>query len=342
MTGFATRLARLRAALIDPARSERTVIVLLAVYWAVWTAYASMAKAPQGLHPDMTEIVVWSRDLALGYLKHPPLAAWLAAGWFAVLPMAEWSYYALAMLMPVAALWIAWRLMADYLDAEKRVAGLALMTLIPFFNFHALKYNVNTVLMPVWAVTALWFLRSYRTRDAGYAALAGAGAALAMYGKYWSVFLIAGLVAAALADRRRGQYFRSAAPWITVAVGLAVLAPHLKWLAVNHFAPFDYALTIHGEKSFAIAAKSTLGYLAGSLGYVAVPLVIVAAMVRRPAAFADAAWPQNDDRRLAAAAFWAPLLLPVVAPSPARPRSHHSGRCRPGRCCRSFCCRRRR
>jgi len=311
--GPSNRLARLRAALIDPARRERTVLILLVLYWVVWTAYGTMAKAPQGLHADMTEIIAWSRDLALGYLKHPPLAAWLAAGWFAVFPLAEWSYYALAMLMPVATLWIAWRLMADYLDAEKRVVGLALLTLVPFFNFHALKYNVNTVLMPTWAMTALWFLRSYRTRDAAYAALAGFGAALAMYGKYWSVFLIAGLVVAALVDRRRAAYFRSRAPWITVAVGLVVLAPHLRWLVDNNFAPFSYAMTVHGEKTFAVAAMSTLGYLAGSLGYVALPLVIVLAMARRPAVLADAAWPHDDDRRLAAAAFWAPLLLPVIA-----------------------------
>jgi 4-amino-4-deoxy-L-arabinose transferase-like glycosyltransferase len=312
MSGPSNRLARLRAALTDPARADRTVLVLLALYWLVWTAYATMAKAPQGLHPDMTEIVAWSRDLALGYLKHPPFAAWLAAGWFAVLPMAEWSYYALAMLMPVVALWIAWRLMGDYLPEEKRVVGLALLTLIPFFNFHALKYNVNTVLMPLWAATALWFLRSVRTRNLLDAALAGAAAALAMYGKYWSVFLIAGLVVAALVDRRRGAYFRSAAPWVTVAVGLAAMAPHLKWLVDSHFAPFSYAMTIHGEKSLAIAAKSAVGYLAGSLGYVALPLVIVLGMARRPASILGD-WPQQDERRLVSAAFWGPLLLPVVA-----------------------------
>jgi hypothetical protein len=313
MSGPATRLARLRAALTDPRRRERTVVVLLALYWLVWTAYGTISKAPQGLHADMTEIVAWSRDLALGYLKHPPLAAWLAAGWFAVFPVADWSYYGLAMLMPVAALWIAWRLMADYLDADKRVVGFALLTLIPFFSFHALKYNVNTVLMPLWAATALWFLRSYERRDAGNAALAGLAAALAMYGKYWSAFLIAGLVVAALVDRRRGAYFRSPAPWITIAAGLVVLAPHLKWLVYNHFAPFSYAMTIHGEKSSAVAAKSALGYLGGSLGYVALPLFIVLAMARRPAVLADAAWPHDDKRRLAAAAFWAPLLLPVIA-----------------------------
>ena len=129
--------------------------------------------------------------------------------WFSVLPVAEWSYYLLAMLMPAIALWIVWRLSADYLDIEKRVVGLALLTFIPFFNFHALKFNVNTVLMPLWAVTTLWFLRSYKTRSALYAALAGVGAAGCMLGKYWSVFLLAGLAVAALIDRRRAGYFRS-------------------------------------------------------------------------------------------------------------------------------------
>ena len=172
--------AFLRVALTAPSRRERTVLVVLAVYWMVWTAYGTVSKAPQGLHADMTEIIAWSRDLALGYLKHPPLAAWLAAGWFAVFPVAEWSCYGLAMLMPVAALWIAWRLMADYLDAEKRVIGLTMLTLVPFFNFHALKYNVNTVLMPLWAITSLWFLRSYRACSPGYATLAGLASALEM------------------------------------------------------------------------------------------------------------------------------------------------------------------
>src|SRR6478735_8842964 len=150
----------------------------------------------------MVELVAWSRDLALGYFKHPPLAAWVTAAWFAVFPVTAFSYYLLAMLMPVAALWIVWRLSADYLEADKRVFGLALMTFVPFFNFHALKYNVNTVLLPLWAATTFWFLRSYRLRHAGYAALAGLGAAACMYGKYWSVVLLAGLFVAALIDRR--------------------------------------------------------------------------------------------------------------------------------------------
>ena len=303
---------RLRAALTDPARRERNIVLALAAYTVLWTIYGTIVKSGQGLHPDMTELLDWSRHLAWGY-KHPPLAAALVWLWFTVFPVAAWSYYLLAMLMPALTLWIVWRLSADYLDIEKRVFGLALLTLVPFFNFHALKFNVNTVLMPLWAAATFWFLRSYRMRSALYAALAGIGAAACMLGKYWSIFLIAGLIVAALIDKRRGVYFRSAAPWITVAAGLIVIAPHLVWLYQHHFEPFAYAMYVHGEKSFGAAALSALGYLAGSAGYVAVP-VIIALVAGRPnrATLADIMWPGEPDRRLAAAAFWAPLLLPVL------------------------------
>ncbi len=306
-------IARLHAALADPARRERNVVLALAVYVVLWTLYGTIAKSRQGLHDDMIELLDWSQHLALGY-KHPPFAAWVVRLWFSIFPVAGWSFYLLAMLMPATALWIVWRLSAYYLDIEKRIFGLALLTLVPFFNFHALKFNVNTVLMPLWAATTWWFLRSYATRSAIYAALAGFGAACAMLGKYWSVFLIAGLVVAALTDRRRAAYFRSAAPWITVTVGLVAIAPHFVWLVQNNFESFSYAVGVHGDKPFAETLRAAFGYLAGSAGYVAVP-VIIAAVAGRPsrATVADMIWPADTDRRLAAAAFWAPLLLPVVA-----------------------------
>ncbi len=305
---------RWRDALSDPARRERAVLVSLALYVLLWTVYGTIAKSSQGLHPDMTEIVAWSRDLSLGYLKHPPLAAWLVRLWFTVFPVAEWSYYFLAMLMPAVALWIVWRMSADYLDADKRIAGLALLTFVPFFNFHALKFNVNTVLLPLWAATTWFFLVSVRTRGTFWAILAGIAAAGAMLGKYWSIFLLAGLALAALCDRRRTEYFRSATPWITIAAGLIALAPHLVWLVRNNFETFSYAMIVHGAKPLADTVIGALSYLAGVLGYIAVPVAIACAAVRPGVkTLWDMLWPRDTDRRLVAAAFWGPLLLPAFA-----------------------------
>jgi 4-amino-4-deoxy-L-arabinose transferase-like glycosyltransferase len=309
-------MERLLDSLTDPARRERSVAAALLCYVALWTLYGMLAKASQDIHVDMSEQFALARELALGYPKHPPLTMAVVRAWFAIFPAADWAYYLLAMANVGLTLWIVWRLMARFVNGEKRVVGLALLTLVPFFNFHALKFNVNTVLMPLWAATTLWFLRSYETRSWLYAALAGVGAAGAMLGKYWSIFLLAGLGVAALLDSRRGAYFRSAAPWITAAVGLLVLGPHLLWLYQNNFGPFSYAMDIHGARTVLASVTAALGYLAGGAAYVAAPLALMLVMIRPSrAAWRDILFPATPQRRLAALAFWGPLLLPaIVAP----------------------------
>ena len=301
------------AALSDQARRERTVIAVLVAYVAIWTLYGVLAKGSQDVHADMAEVVAWSRDLAWGYSKHPPLSAWVTAGWFALFPLTDASFYLLAMTMAGLALWIAWHLAGDYLDAERRVLALVILMLVPFFNFHALKFNANTVLMPLWAATTLCFLRSYERRSAGWAVLAGLFAAGAMLGKYWSVFLLMGLGIAALLDARRAGYFRSSAPWITIAVGAVAMAPHLVWLVGSDFAPIKYASVVHAAET---GVKLTaVQYLTGSVASVVLAVVLALAVIRpNLAAVRDILWPKAPERRLAAAAFWWPFLLPVLAP----------------------------
>src|ERR1041384_935150 len=311
MTRLLQPFERMLDALTDPARRERAVIWLLTAYCAAWSLYGALAKGSQDVHFDMGEMVVWSRDAGIGTPKHPPLAAWLVGAWFKIFPQQDWAYYLFAMVLATFALWVAWRVSEGSLEGEKRVAGLLLLTFIPFFNFHALKYNANTVLIPLWALTTWCFLRSHETRSIMGAALAGAAAAAAMMGKYWSVFLLAGLGLAALADPRRGTYFRSAAPWVTVLAGTMLFAPHVAWLVKTDFAPFTYAVVAH-QSTLARSALSGLGFLLGVAGYVAAPIVL-ALLLTRPttAALADTVWPKTPARRFALSAFLAPLVLPA-------------------------------
>jgi hypothetical protein len=145
----------------------------------------------------------------------------------------------------------------------------------------------------------------------GLAALAGVAAAAAMLTKYWAVVLLAAMVIAALADPRRKSYFTSAAPYVTVAAGVAGLSPHLAWLWQHDFESFGYALESHpGTRIEALV--SGIGYLAGALGYAVVPIVLTAVAAKpAPAAVADVVWPREPQRRLAAIVFFLPLLLPA-------------------------------
>ncbi len=257
------RIGRLLDALVDASRCERTVLVALCA--ALWTIYGIIAKGSQDLHFDFGEQYSWSLDTIWASPKHPPLAQWLVGAWFAVFPRADWAYYLFAMVLATAALWFGWRLMERYLDGPKRVIGLALLTFIPVFNFHALKFNNNAMSLPTWVATWL-FLRAFETRRADYAALAGLAAGTAMLSKYWSVFLLAGLGLAALLDRRRLDYLRSPSSWITIAVGALVVAPHFIWVATHGWRTFEWMFSSHPASDYGTALWSGVQYIAGTIG----------------------------------------------------------------------------
>jgi len=232
--------------------------------------------------------------------------------WFDVMPAETWAYYLFAIVMPTITLWIAWHVTGRYLSPEKRLYGIALLTLVPFYNFHALKFNVNTVLIPFWAATTWWFLRSLENRSAGWAALAGVGAAAAMLGKYWSIFLLAGLVVAALCDSRRREYFRSPAPWLTIATGAVLIAPHVYWVATHDFEPIRYAFGAH-PATRTLAAFYTLYFFGGILAYIGGPLLLNLAAIRPSmAAVGDSIWPPPGGRRTISIALGAPILLAAL------------------------------
>ncbi|HWX85597.1 MAG TPA: glycosyltransferase family 39 protein [Xanthobacteraceae bacterium] len=306
------RIEHLFDALIDPARRERTMVVVLACYFIVWSLYAAIAKSSQDVHTDMGEFVAWSREVGLGTPKHPPLGAWLLRAWFAVFPREDWAYYCFAALLPTLALWITWRLAARYLPPDKRVIGIVLLTFVPFYNFHAIKFNANTVLTPFWALATWWFLRSFETRRVGWAVLAGVGAAAAILAKYWSITLLAGLGLAALMDPRRNAYFSSPAPYVTLAVGTVLLTPNIHWLTTHAFMPFSYAMEAHPASS-ALALFSALIFIRDCLAY-AVAAIVLGQLATRPswAAFRDTLWPADPERRTLVVAFATPFLSAVL------------------------------
>lgn len=303
---------RLAAQLCGEKTADLAAARILATYTVIWTLYDVVARASQDIHYDMGEMVGWSRELALGGSKHPELGGWIAGLWFWFFPEHDWSFYLLSNILAAIALWTAWKLSEGWLDCSKRAAGLAALMLMPFFNFFAWKYNANSILMPLWAITTFWFFRSVETRAFGAAALAGLAAAAAMMGKYWTVFLLAGLGASVFFRPDWRVYFRSSAPKVTFAVGFLALSPHLYWLAENHFPSLHYSLSSHAAVSLAKFAESLAIYLIGVPGYAALPLLAIW-LVARPdfAAVKDTLWPPRGPRRFAAVAYWVPIILPL-------------------------------
>ncbi len=291
----------------------RALRILLALFVVIWTLFQIIAFAPVCLHDDMLEIFAWSRHPAAGYGKHPPLAPLLAAAWFAVFPIANWSFELLATVNAAVALSAVDLIARRTVAGDRRLLVLLLLLLTPFYQFHSQRFTPNAVLLSTWPIATYCFLRAFESRRVGWSLMAGATAALAMLGKYYSVYLIAGFILAALYHPRRGDYLRSLSPWLSILGGSAVLAPHIDWLLMMGPSPFRYALAGHAPSSAADEFTKTLFYAAGGLAYVVLPITAYL-LVLRPdrRLLAATLWPKDPDRRMLVLLLAVPLVLPML------------------------------
>jgi 4-amino-4-deoxy-L-arabinose transferase-like glycosyltransferase len=277
----------------------RAVWIFLALFAAVWTLFQIVVFSSICKHEDVFEVFAWSRHPAAGYYKHPPLAALIAGAWFAIFPIADWSFYLLAALNAAVALFAVDLIARRYVASERRLLVLLLLLLTPFYQFYGQRFNPNAVLLSTWPIATYCFLRAFDSRSIAWSVAAGVAAALAMLGKYYSVYLVAGFIVAALSHPRRGDYLRSPAPWVSILSGLTVLAPHLVWLGRLGPWPLRYALAGPVNSSISEQLTTALAYVAGSIAYVSLLLaayLLAAHPTRR--LLAATFWPADPDRRM--------------------------------------------
>ena len=310
-------LERLVGAWFDREPGGRATLILLALFVAIWTPFQIVSFSSLDLHFDEVEIYAWSQHPSAGYYQHPPVAALVAAVWFSVFPAADWSYHLLAMSNAAIALFAIDLIARRYLTGDKRLFVLLFLLLTPFYQFRSVNFNANGILLSTWPIAVYCFLRAFETRGVLWSAAAGAAAALAMLGKYYSVFLIAGLVVAALSHPRRWTYLKSPSPWISAIAGLAVLAPHFYysyWLTTSGYQSFDRAFRTHGLTSQLEILKNNALYLAGAIGYVALPLAAYLLAVRPDRrVLARSLWPADPELRMLLVLLAVPLLLPPLS-----------------------------
>jgi 4-amino-4-deoxy-L-arabinose transferase-like glycosyltransferase len=295
-------------------KGERAVLVLLGVFVVAWTIFHTVTYAAIGLHPDLTEVYDWGRHPLAGYYKHPPLSALVTAVWFSIFPVADWAFNLLALLNAALGLYFADLIARRYVTGDKRLVVLLLLMLTPFYQFFSQKFNANTILLSTWPLAVYCFLRAFESRTVMWSLAAGAAAALAMLGKYYSIYLVGGIVVAALLHPARMRYLKSPSPWISIGVGLLVLAPHIEWLVRTGFQTFVYAYVVHGNPSLGPIAVGIAGYLAGALGYIALPVVAYWLIVRPSRRrLIETLWPSDPDRRMLAVMLAAFVLLPPLS-----------------------------
>ncbi len=288
---------------------------LLAAHVVAWTLFPILSYWPGSLPHDMTEAWAWGQEFQLGYFKHPPFYAWLAAIWFQILPRNDLAYYVLAALVSAGGLAGVWMLARRFLDGPSRAAAVLLLALAPFHGVMAVNFNANSIQLLLWPWTAYFFVRAIETTRLIHGIAFGALAAASLLSKYYSAILIAACAMAALLHPDRARIWRSPAPYAAAIVAGLLLAPHVWWIAKGGQS-LTYAGDRFGFNAGILAMKVAITGLQGP-AFFALPIAAFLAVIG-PKLGAEQlrrgcvglAAPQH--RWLAALAF-GPYLLTLVA-----------------------------
>ena len=138
----------------DRALSLRVGFLALAAYlFALRVAYVGALE----LLPEEAYYWSYSQHLALSYLDHPPLVAWLIAGSTALLGQTEWAVRLPALACSLVTAGFAFALAGRWLGKTAAAATLALCAALPFFFASGVLMTPDAPLTAAWC-GALYFL----------------------------------------------------------------------------------------------------------------------------------------------------------------------------------------
>ncbi len=297
-----------------PTSANRRAIVLLVGFAVIWTLSAQIRNIGVPLPSDMVENFALSREWALGYIKHPPLLNWITAVWFAVMPIAPWSFYLLAMLNAALALGLTW-LAAGYVsDPRRHIMAVALLVLTPIYTFHAANFNHNAISMTLWPLVVLTFFVSIERANLLWSALFGAASGLAILGKYYAGLIVLACMVGALLHPNCRAYLRSPRPYLAAAICALVLAPNLCWLVSNQFASITFHVMLEQSIGLAAVLVNSLSCIVAYFAYLSLAALVLwlclrpwtSAMVR--SIVSD--WPAK--RNIVACIAFLPVFAPIL------------------------------
>jgi 4-amino-4-deoxy-L-arabinose transferase-like glycosyltransferase len=235
MQRFAT-MARTRLDADDaepPASAEpRPINWLTFVLVALAGCLVTIALRPLNfVHHDTTEAVMWSQTpWSLGFWKHPPLLPWVLKIWFGVMPMHPLSLAALTGVNLAVGAWAVWRIARLSLDQRSAALALALLGVLPYATVMGIKLNHNAILISLWPLAILAFLRALDRPGWQRGLVLGIAGAAGMLAKYYTGLLLAAMLLAAIASPQRWRFFSRPAPYVAAVTFFVLMAPHALWM----------------------------------------------------------------------------------------------------------------
>ncbi len=248
---------------------EKKIFFFLCLYHLIlWTLVCSISN--KNLPLDVIEALAWGRDFEWGYIKHPPLSAWIPGLLFKLFGNIDWIYYFLSQLFIVISLIFVWNIAAFIFkkDIFKLISVLSLETIV-FYNFETPQFNVNICQLPLWSGSIYFFFRCLLKNKIVDWLFLGVFCALGFLTKYIFIYLIISFIIIFLIISIREKKINNYS-FLSLSIFLLIIYPHLQWLINNDFITLTYAAKRGGLTNY-----SPINHLINPLIFISKQLVIL-------------------------------------------------------------------
>lgn len=294
-----------------------TALTLAMLIVLAWVGLALAVNTAQ--FGDHFEQYTWAHSLEWGYHKHPPLPTLILGAVQRVLGPSPWWAMLLAGLATAGTGLFTFLIARRVLGAQTAALAVLLWGLPQGFTTRAQLWNHNTLMMLCIAAAAWLALQAVERRRIGWWAAAGVLAGLAMLSKYQAILGLLGIVVALAAGGSLREASARRGLTLTIAVALAVSAPHWIWLVQHDFITLNY-MSAGDKTGLGVTARlrSLLSFAVIQLRMhltLLVCLGIGLALSRQPAVAAHEITSPDDRQRRAwlLGLAWTPLVLVLAA-----------------------------
>lgn len=214
-----------------------TIIGLLCLYFLCWILIPTVATSSYPL--DVIEGIVWGQEWQWGYYKHPPLPSWLLYAFYAT--FGYMGPYLLSQLSLMIALGFVYALAKQLVSADKAFFAAIFLLASFYYTWPSLEYNHNIAQLPLWAAIGYFYYQAIQNNQYKYWLTFGVLCGLGLLTKYTTLLLLLCLLLYSFSRPYR-YVWRTPAVWLAILFAVLVFLPHVYWLYVHDWLPFNYAL----------------------------------------------------------------------------------------------------
>ena len=259
--------------------------IFITLHLILWTLIPSITN--HNLPLDTIEALAWGSNLDWGFNKHPPASAFFVEIFYQIFGSQDWAFYLLSQIFVIVSFFIVWKFSNEiFKNKIHSILSILLLEGIYFYNFTTPEFNVNVCQLPFWSLTVYysWKIFSKKFIDFKDCILLGLFAGIGFLSKYLFIYLLISIdllffyLIFILKDRKFNSKY-----YITFAIFILILIPHIIWLTNNDYITITYGLARAGlEQSNIIDHISLpLTFIVKQIGIIIPFLILIMFLVKK-------------------------------------------------------------